>query len=334
MHMVQPQRMPQMKERVDNICGIGFIINYSNKKLDLSFIRHLFEKLEIRGNEATGYYYERKTKDNGMTRGVLKAPYCASLFWAMTQERGLFEDKKECEKFLKEIKDDKELMEDFKKNKESYHQHKLTGNERLILLHTRLKTTGTELNNLNNHPIWTEKGHYVLVHNGQIHEGYVKKYPYLAQVDSEDILANIETYGISKGLRKIKGTMAIAFKKMTEDTLYIYRNTNPFDLVYMSREKLLIGTSDEKYIKRDEIDEDKPDLTELLINNDYRTITVPSDTLFSINLKKPNIKWEEKIDVPLYSTTGNNFDRELELFNNRKKYIENANKHYGRQYGF
>ena len=297
-----------------SICGIGFIVNYNTKKIDLSFIRHLLEKLEIRGSEATGYYYERQTKDKGMTRGVEKAPYKASLFWSMTQERTLFENKEEFEKFLKEIKGDDKLIEDAKRNRGIYQQHKLRGNERLILLHTRLKTTGTELNNLNNHPIWSEKSNYVLIHNGMIHEGLVKKYPYLAQVDSEDILANIETYGISKGLKKIKGTMAIVFKKMTEDILYIYRNSNPFDLVYMPKEKLLIGSSDANYIRREEEDKEKPNLNKILIENNYRGLTVPCDTLFSIDLKKPDIKWKEKIDVPLYGgTTGKHFDRESQL---------------------
>jgi len=305
------------------MCGIGFIINYGTKKLDLSFVRHLLEKLEIRGSEATGYYYERYTK-NGIARGILKAPFNASLFWKMTQERKLFEDDKEYKKFLEEVKSDNEIIEQLKKNKELYEQHRLLGNERLIMLHTRLKTAGSELNNLNNHPIWSRKGgkeKYVLIHNGQIHEGYVKKYKYFAQVDSEDILANIETYGISKGLRKVTGTMAIVFKKMTEDTLYIYRNSNPVDLVYMSKEKLLIGSSDERYIRKpDDIDLEKPDLNKMLIENNYRGVTVPSDMLFSIDLKKPNIKWEEKIDVPLYGTgKGDKIDRETMLGFNREE---------------
>jgi len=247
-----------------------------------------------------------------MKRGVVKAPYKASLFWKMTQERELFENAKKYKEFLVEIKDDTEIIEDLKRNREIYQRHKLMGNERLILLHTRLKTAGTELNNLNNHPIWSRNSiekKYVLIHNGQIYEGWVKEYKYLAQVDSEDILASIETYGISNGLKRIKGTMAIVFKQMKEDILYIYRNNQPIDLVYLPKEKLLIGSSDEKYIDKVKEDTEKPNLTKTLIECNYRAITVPSDTLFSINLKKPNIKWEEKIDVPIYGTM-NNFDRE------------------------
>lgn len=292
------------------MCGIGFIVNYSNKKIDLSFVRHLLEQLENRGGEATGYYYERPTT-KGMVRGINKAPYNAELFWKLTQDRELFEDDEKYKKFISEIKNNKTgMVETLKIKKEDYKQHKLTGRERLIMLHTRLKTSGSEFNNLNNHPIFSEKSKYVLIHNGQIYEGYVKKYPYLAQVDSEDILANIETYGISKGLRKVAGSMAIAFKKMTEDTLYIYRNSNPIDLVYMPKEKLLIGSSDEKYVRRTENDLEKPDLTKMLIENNFRAITIPSNMLFSIDLKKPVINWEEKINVLLYgNSSSTNFDR-------------------------
>lgn len=268
-----------------------------------------------------------------MERGILKAPHKASLFWEMTQERELFEDKEKYNTLLKELKDDDELRVDLKRNKELYQRHKLTGRERLILIHTRLKTTGTELNNLNNHPIWsdyTTHSGYVLIHNGVVYDGYIKKYPYLAQVDSEDILASIETYGISKGLQKVSGSMAIAFKRMIEDTLYIYRNSNPFDIVYLPKEKLLVGSSDDRYIRRDDIDLSKPDLNKILIENTFRTVTVPADMLYSINLKKPDIKWEEKIDVPLVGSgkNTNNFERQSAIDFN-EKYIGDGKGYHG-----
>src|SRR5574338_1341158 len=61
---------------------------------------------------------------------------------------------------------------------------------RVMILHTRMKTQGSEKNNANNHPLYSKSG-LALVHNGIVYndkEIFAKKQRD-AQVDSEAILA-------------------------------------------------------------------------------------------------------------------------------------------------
>lgn len=179
--------------------------------------------MEFRGTDASGFYLERVKDDNKIERLSKKTPKTATELWMETQET------------KKLSKDDK--------------RYKFNGWERLILLHTRAKTVGDPIYNKNNHPVFSEN--YVLVHNGQIYSNRLSHYKYEGEVDSEEILAYIETFGMVDGLKKLNGDMAIIFKVIGGDSLFLYRNTNPLHLVYFPLKKLLIGVSNEAFVDID-----------------------------------------------------------------------------------
>jgi len=148
------------------MCGIAFFINYGKQQLNPEYVYELFEQLNLRGTDASGYYFERL--ENGkMVNRMVKAP---------VDSESLIYNCKQWE------------------NGDSLYPYKIDGTERLIMLHCRAKTRGSQFNNRNNMPI--ESKRYVLIHNGVVNNVKMEKYDYQAEVDSEEILARIERLGI------------------------------------------------------------------------------------------------------------------------------------------
>lgn len=267
------------------LCGIAFVINYSSHKgkvIQLDFYKSLFESLEKRGSDATGYYLERHeelskfNKNSGLTRSVFKQPIKASDFWTEATKA---------------------------KHSTSY---KINGKERLVMLHTRAKTQGHESNNDNNHPIFSDN--YVIVHNGCIDSEKLEGYNYKGDCDTEHILAYIETYGMVEGLKKSVGTMSIIFKHLEEDKIYLYRNTNPLELAYLPKENILIGISSKLYLPHDS----GRKLNTRLFQPKMIIEELPEKHLYSISLKQRKVKCLEKIEVPTYKYSNkNNFGLDL-----------------------
>lgn len=203
------------------MCGIAFILNYNPKlKIPKGLIKHLFIEMELRGTDASGFYLERENKKGEIERLAKKTPKPSTELWMETQETP------------KLSKDDK--------------RYKFTGWEKLILLHTRTKTVGDPIDNENNHPVFSDN--YVLVHNGQIYSSRLAHYKYEGKVDSEEILAYMETFGMVDGLKKLNGDMSVIFKKIGGNSLFLYRNSNPLDLVFFPQSNLLIGVSNESFV--------------------------------------------------------------------------------------
>jgi len=248
------------------MCGIAFIINYNPKtKIDKNLIKHMFIEMEFRGTDASGYYFERENEGK-MEVLARKHNIPATDLWDKTQEK------------KRMSKDDK--------------RYKITGDERLILLHTRAKTRGDPIDNNNNHPIFSDN--YVLIHNGQIHSTRLSYYDYKGRVDSEEILAYIETFGIREGLKKLNGDMSIIFKKYEDDEMFLYRNTNPLDLVYFPSKKILIGISSESFI---EIDWIHKSVQNKIFSPYFIYETLPPDALYKISLTKKQFTLLDYIKV-------------------------------------
>jgi len=234
------------------MCGIGFIINYG-ESFSVSLIGAMFKEMANRGDDASGIYFERKEGSKNVQR-IIKAPIESEQFWKATQ-----------------VGDNASLT--------------LCGDEKLVLLHTRARTRGTEYDNNNNMPIYSSK--FVLVHNGIVTNAKKEGYPYLGQVDSEEILAQIDG-GLAKGLKKITGSMAIVVRPRSGRFLWLYRNSNPLEVVYFQKHKLLVGCSSSRYIPGVFGAATTKPFTEIF-KRETEANEVPAHTLFQVNVEKPEI---------------------------------------------
>jgi len=117
--------------------------------------------------------------------------------------------------------------------------------------HTRKPTTGEPEDNNNNHPIYSQD--YIMIHNGTCRfTPEIEGYNYLGEVDSELMLAQIQTKGIEAGLQECSGDAAIALidRNKEEREILLYRSTNPLVLAYMPGTKTVFFASTE-YILRE-----------------------------------------------------------------------------------
>ena len=236
------------------MCGIAFICNYGKRKIPLEFYEKLWCNLSNRGTDASGYYFERKSSD------------------------------KLLQKMIKGNLPSKELWENIYSDS-SKKEFRLNGSESLVFFHCRAQTKGPKENPLNNMPIQSDN--FIVIHNGMIMNDHTaKEYKYKAEVDSEEILAQIEMNGIINGLEKLSGSMAIVLKPTKEQRLFLYRNTNPLYLSFIPSKKLLIGISNAMYIPL-LADSFKPNK---IFKPDAHFLDVTPYTIFEVNLATPKIK--------------------------------------------
>jgi predicted glutamine amidotransferase len=248
------------------MCGIAAIINYSGAKLKPEFISYIFSNLESRGRDAAGYYFERLDEDGHIIRRNIKAPVPASKLYSMVHGNS-----------------NKDLQ-----------PYQFSGTERLILLHARQRTKGTEQDNNNNHPIISEN--YVLVHNGSVDDAsIVPKYLYNGAVDSEHIIANLETSGLRGLASGVFGTMSIMFKKLSGNSLFFIRNSNPLDIISYPK-KIVVLISLASLITDTNIE----NLNHEMFRQSTKIKSIPIDTLYAINLNKPKIRLVKSIKIATY----------------------------------
>jgi len=262
------------------MCGICFFINYHpTKKIDLKMVKDTFIGLESRGTDASGYYFEREEKDGKVLRMINKCGITATELWEQTQDRKSFEKEE---------------------TKRRFNKYKLNGKEKFIMIHTRHKTQGSETFNNNNHPIFSEK--YVLIHNGVITSDRLPDYPYMGTVDSEEILAYMETYGMKKGIELSEGSMSIVFKETTANHIYLYRNSNPMDILYFPQKQLLVGISDDSYV---DIPAKFSMLQTRIFKPEYISESLQLDSLYKLSLleKKFTFLGEIKTTKKTYGTS-------------------------------
>ena len=117
---------------------------------------------------------------------------------------------------------------------------------RIMILHTRMKTVGSEKRSFNNHPIFNKDG-VAIVHNGIIHndkEIFSKNQHRDGEVDSEAILSVL--CGKHKGDKvkrvfdRIEGSYAVAvIDKNLPDQLILIKKDNPLCMYYNTDQDVL-----------------------------------------------------------------------------------------------
>jgi glucosamine 6-phosphate synthetase-like amidotransferase/phosphosugar isomerase protein len=121
---------------------------------------------------------------------------------------------------------------------------------RIMILHCRMKTQGTEKNNANNHPLFNKQG-LCIVHNGIIYndkEIFGTK-DRDGEVDSEAILAVLSSKQkgdkIKRVFDRLRGSFAFAaINKIEPDKLLLVKKDNPLGLYYDSEEDILYFCSE------------------------------------------------------------------------------------------
>ena len=124
-----------------------------------------------------------------------------------------------------------------------------------MILHTRMKTQGSEKNNANNHPLFSKNG-IAIVHNGIIYndkEIFGKKQRD-AEVDSESILhllsVKIKGDRIKRLFEKVEGSFAVAvLDRNNPDKLVLIKKDNPIDLYYDSKDDILYFCSEREIMQ-------------------------------------------------------------------------------------
>jgi len=127
---------------------------------------------------------------------------------------------------------------------------------RIMILHTRMKTVGSEKKSFNNHPIYNKEG-VAIVHNGIIHndhEIFGKNQKRDGEVDSEAILAVISSRGkgdrIKKVFDRIDGSFAVAvIDKNNPEQLILIKKDNPLELYYNSEDDILYFCSERQIMQ-------------------------------------------------------------------------------------
>lgn len=124
-----------------------------------------------------------------------------------------------------------------------------------MILHTRMKTQGSEKNNANNHPLFSKNG-IAIVHNGIIYndkEIFGKK-ERDAEVDSESILhllsMKVKGDKIKRLFDKIEGSFAVAMlDKYFPEKLVLIKKDNPIDLYYDSKDDIFYFCSEREIMQ-------------------------------------------------------------------------------------
>src|ERR1035437_3071881 len=126
---------------------------------------------------------------------------------------------------------------------------------KIMILHTRMKTQGSELNPNNNHPLYNKEG-IAIVHNGIIHNDHeiFGKNQRDGEVDSEAVLSVLSTKGkgdkIKRVFDRIEGSFAVAvINKNEPDTLVLIKKDNPIDMYYNTEQDVLYFCSEREIMQ-------------------------------------------------------------------------------------
>ncbi len=125
----------------------------------------------------------------------------------------------------------------------------------VMILHTRMKTQGSEKNNANNHPLYSKSG-LAIVHNGIVFndkEIFAKKQRD-AQVDSEAILAilasNKKGDKVKRLFELIEGSFAVALIDRNQpDVLTLIKKDNPIELYLDIKNEILYFCSEREIMQ-------------------------------------------------------------------------------------
>src|ERR1035437_6619891 len=124
-----------------------------------------------------------------------------------------------------------------------------------MILHTRMKTQGSEQNSNNNHPLYNKEG-IAIVHNGIIHNDreIFGKNQRDGEVDSEAILSVLSSKGkgdkIKRVFDRVEGSFAVAIiNKAEPDTLILIKKDNPIEMYYNTNQDILYFCSEREIMQ-------------------------------------------------------------------------------------
>src|ERR1035438_503228 len=126
---------------------------------------------------------------------------------------------------------------------------------KIMILHTRMKTQGSEQDPHNNHPLYNKEG-VAIVHNGIIHNDHeiFGKNQRDGEVDSEAVLAVFSSKGkgdkIKRIFDRIEGSFAVAIiNKAEPNTLILIKKDNPVDMYYNTDQDILYFCSEREIMQ-------------------------------------------------------------------------------------
>ncbi|MBK9099486.1 MAG: hypothetical protein IPM14_15505 [bacterium] len=127
---------------------------------------------------------------------------------------------------------------------------------KVMILHTRMKTQGSEKNNANNHPLFSKNG-IAIVHNGIIYNDkeIIGKKQRDGEVDSESILhlltAKTKSDRLKRLFDRIEGSFAVAvIDRNDPEKLILIKKDNPIDLYYDFRSDILYFCSEREIMQQ------------------------------------------------------------------------------------
>jgi len=224
------------------MCGLlGFFTEQPSKE---NFVKYevLLEDIEFRGTDATGSMVYREWKNRGGRCRVVKKPVKATEYIKTS---------------LPKIKEEIERSP-------------------LVIGHVRAKTQGAASDNNNNHPVFGKR--WLITHNGSVTTmDKVHGYTYKGEVDTEYIVAQLETKGLD-GLKETRGSAGLVIFDMMADnpTVYLWAHNQTFYLGYESSTKTWWWASVEKCLQT---------IADHMISpfhTDMRIEKVPEDVLYKI----------------------------------------------------
>lgn len=229
------------------MCGIFGMLFLNNKNIKADVVKDILKKVMV----------------NSQARG----PHATGLSFAKTRRFITYKHNVNATKFLSLPNTQKVIDSGIGTDSKSFPFS--------VIGHTRYQTQGCHTNPVNNHPIIC--GNLVGVHNGSIinddnifdwirreHGKSVR----LGQVDSEAIFSGINflagenkvsntnsytpvTNAVTELMNDIRGSLACALQDAENpQTMWLFRRSNPIDLLHFEREGMLIFASDGKYIKQ------------------------------------------------------------------------------------
>ncbi len=224
------------------IFGLGLLRDHiiRNNEMVRSFIRTMFTENEARGHTASGIAYISTNEFKIIKTNVRGSEFINLPEYDTTEEKYM-----DLSVMSNRIRDG------------------LEPNPPLAVIgHCRLKTKGTELRNINNHPI--VRNSIVGVHNGcinnddELFEQYDKAFSRKGRVDSEIIFALIEHFAgentpIHRAIQKMSVTVSGSFAcamshRMQPHVIWLFRRNNPCDVVLFKDVGLVVWSTSGNYI--------------------------------------------------------------------------------------
>lgn len=160
--------------------------------------------------------------------------------------------------------------------------------------HVRKWTKGPPDDNNNNHPIFSKD--FIMVHNGQVDKTpKIDNYKYMGTVDTELMLAQIQTSGLKDGLEKSEGTAAIALlnRRPKKKEIILYRHTNPLWLAYKKDTKTVFFASTES-ILNDSLNTNY--ILGFFRQHEYMLKEIPADEVWKLVLEDDGVPTIERVE--------------------------------------